>query len=688
MNKLIILMIIAAVISACSPADSVSIHSPDKAISTVIETDANGVIRYHVEVDGQPVILSSSLGFDLKENEDFLDHFILKEARKLSFDQRWEMPWGEQRYVRNQYNEAALTFQEADGLKRTLRVVFRVFDDGVAFRCEFPKQPNLKGAITIFDENSEFNLSSDPMVWWIPGDWDIYEKLYNTTRLSQIDALQYQFFGEFAQTWIPENAVNTPVTMKTDDGIYLAFHEANLTDYAGMTLKIVPDSLKMVSELVGRPDGAKVTRNIPFHTPWRTIQIGRCAGDLMESRMIENLNEPNVLGDVSWFKPTKYLGIWWELHLDKTTWNMTSGRHGATTEHAMELIDFAAENNIHGLLIEGWNTGWEHWYGFKEREGIFDFITPYPDYDLEKVLKYGKSKGIELIMHHETAAAPRTYEAQMDTAFHLMQNLGIHAVKTGYVGRILPEGEFHHGQWMVNHYRKVIETAAKYQIAVNAHEPIKATGLRRTYPNTISREGLRGQEYNAWSVDGGNPPEHLTIVPFTRMLAGPIDFTPGIFNLSLKPYKPNNQVNTTIAKQLALYVVIYSPVQMAADLIENYRGHPAFQFIRDVAVDWEESHVLNGEIGDYVTIVRKERNGDRWFLGSVTDENSRTMTVLCDFLDEGKKYRAIRYLDSPDAHWKTKPTAYTIDTLNVNRNDSIELVLAPGGGAAMSFSPH
>jgi len=384
----------------------------------------------------------------------------------------------------------------------------------------------------------------------------------------------------------------------------------------------------------------------------------------------------------------KYVGIWWEMHLDKSTWAMKGGKHGATTENAKKYIDFAAANNIGGLLVEGWNTGWEHWIGFEDREGIFDFVTPYPDYNLAEVVRYAKQKGISIIMHHETSAAPRTYEKQLDTAYALMQKLNIHNVKTGYVGRIIPDSLYHQGQWMVNHYRKVIETAAKYHIAVDAHEPFKGTGEWRTYPNVISREDFRGQEFNAWSVDGGNPPEHLTILPFTAGLAGPMDYTPGIFNIKLKPYKKDNQVNTTLVHQLALYVVIYSPIQMVADLPENYEGNPAFQFIRDVGVDWDQSKVLNGEIGDYLTIARKERGTDKWFVGAVTDENARTITFKLDFLDPNKNYKATLYLDGDDADWDKNPTSYKIIKQDVNSTCELTLKLAPGGGAAISIIPN
>jgi hypothetical protein len=399
-----------------------------------------------------------------------------------------------------------------------------------------------------------------------------------------------------------------------------------------------------------------------------------------------NLNEPNKLGDVSWFTPMKYTGVWWEMHLGKSSWDLASGNHGATTENVKTFIDFSSKHDIKGVLVEGWNTGWEHWIGFEDREGVFDFITPYPDYDLYEVVRYGKEKGVEIIMHHETSAATETYEKQQDTAYALMQSLGIHSVKTGYVGKILPKGEYHHGQYMVNQYNNAVIKAAKYQVAINAHEPIKATGLRRTYPNTISREGLRGQEFNAWSSDGGNPPEHLPIVAFTRMLAGPIDYTPGIFDIKFDKYKADNQVNTTLAQQLALFVVIYSPVQMAADLVENYEANPnALEFIKEVGVDWEETIVLNGEVGDYVTIARKERETGDWFMGSITDENSRSIEISFDFLEEGSTYSTTIYKDAKSAHWNDNPTALEIETKTLTKNDTLILDLAEGGGAAISL---
>ena len=673
---------------SCSEKKEVqSVSSPSEKVKVEFALNSEGVPTYKVLFNNKDVIKTSTLGFELKNDAPLQKGFQILDVVKSNFNETWEMPWGEQLEVENNYNELKVDLQEKEAAQRKLTLVFRVYDDGIGFRYEFPEQQNLTDVI-ITDENTQFNLTGNHKVWWIPGDWDIYEHLYNTTKFSEINAKAKVNHKDLAQTSIPENAVNTPVTMKTNDGLYLSFHEAALVDYAGMTLKVDTLNFAMQSELVGSErTHYKVKRTVPFTTPWRTIQIAEKAGDLIESKLILNLNEPNKLGDISWFKPSKYTGIWWEMHLGKSSWDMASGKHGATTENAKAFIDFSAKNNIRALLVEGWNTGWEHWIGFEDREGVFDFVTPYPDYNLEEVVSYGKKKGVEIIMHHETSAATETYTKQQDTAFSLMQKLGIHAVKTGYVGKILPKGEYHHGQYMVNHYNNTVNKAAKYQIAVNAHEPIKATGLRRTYPNTISREGLRGQEFNAWSSDGGNPPEHLPIVAFTRMLAGPIDYTPGIFDIKFDKYKPNNQVNTTLAQQLALYVVIYSPVQMAADLIENYEGNPAFQFIKDVGVDWQQTKVLNGEVGDFVTIARKERNSENWFVGGITDENAREMEISFSFLSPNTSYEAVIYEDGENAHWNDNPTAINIKNTEINQQSILKIKLAPGGGFAISLKP-
>ncbi len=684
-SLLFVLLMISILGCSKQKALNTNVSSPSGNIIIDFQLKDNGTPIYMVQHKGKTVIDTSSMGFEFQKQAPLVKGFEIIGDDIKSYNETWEMPWGEQREVSNQFNELIVNLHEIEIPKRTLNIYFRAYDNGIAFRYEFPEQEGVKEVI-IVDENTQFNLTGDHTCWWIPGDWDIYEHLYNTTKFTEIDAIAKRDHPNLAQSHIPENAVNTPVTMRTSGGLHLSFHEANLTDYAGMTLKVNKEKLMMETELVGSDRlGYKVKRSLPFKTPWRTIQISEDAAGLIASKLIPNLNEPNKLGDVAWFKPMKYVGIWWEMHLGKSNWDMASGKHGATTENAKTYIDFAAANNIGGVLVEGWNTGWEHWIGFEDREGIFDFVTPYPDYDLEEVVRYGKEKGVEIIMHHETSAAPRTYDQQLDTAYALMNNLGIHSVKTGYVGKIIPKGEYHHGQWMVNHYRRALEMGAKYEVAVNAHEPIKATGLRRTYPNAISREGLRGQEFNAWSIDGGNSPEHLPIVAFTRMLAGPIDFTPGVFNIKLNPYKKNNQINTTLAHQLALYVVIYSPIQMACDLIEHYENQPAFQFIRDVGVNWEQTKVINGEVGDFVTIARQERETGNWFLGSITDEEQRSLKIDFNFLEYNKEYEAIIYHDGQDAHWNDNPTSIDIEKTVINNSTTKTFTLAPGGGLAISL---
>lgn len=685
-NIIFVFSIALAFFSCNSHKNNLQISSPDKEIGLKFIINQNGQAGYLIEYKNKMVIDTSYFGFDFVGEKPFEEDLEIISTSTYTVDETWETVWGEQRFIRNNYNELKIELKEKTERERICFVIFRVFDDGVGFRFEFPKQKKLNNVV-ILSENTQFKLTGDYTCWWTPGDWDIYEHLFNTTRFSEIDALSKRSHRALAQTYIPENAVNLPVTMKTDDGIYISILEANLTNYTDMTLKVDKENLLFQSELVGDDSGVKVRTKTPFVTPWRLILISDKTTDLVSSRTILNLNEPNKLKDVSWIKPTKYIGIWWEMHLGKSTWDMKSGRHGATTENAERYIDFASKNGIGAVLIEGWNTGWDHYLGSEQLDYIFDFVTPYPDYDLKEVVRYAKEKNVSIIMHHETYSHILAYEKRLNTAFALCKSLGIHAVKTGYVGQIVPDGEYHHGQWMINHYRKVMEKAAEYQIMVDVHEPIKPTGLRRTYPNLMSGEGLRGQEFNAWSPDGGNPPEHLTIIPFTRMLAGPIDYTPGIFDIKFDKYKKENQVNTTLAHQLAIYVVIYSPLQMAADLPENYEGHSAFQFIRDVGVDWDTSIVLNGEIGDFITIAREERNTDKWFLGSITDENARMINISLNFLDKGIEYTATLYEDADDAHWDKNPTSYKIENKIVNNSDTLKLKLAPGGGTAISFIP-
>ncbi len=689
---------------SCSDNKSeTAISSPDSNIKVDFFLSDSGQPGYTVSHKGNTVIDSSYMSFDFKDQDPLQDNFSIISSETSTINEEWEMPWGEQRMVTNHHNTLFVSLKENTESGRSLNVIFKVFDDGLGFRYELGAQEGVS-EVLITDENTEFNLTGDHKVWWQPGDWDIYEHLYNESQFSEIDALSKKDHPNLIASMIPENAVNTPVSMKTDDGLYLSFHEADLTNYAGMTLKVDTGNYGMVSELAGSERlGGKAKVSLPFATPWRTVQISEDAGGLIESNLLVNLNEPNAIGDVSYFTPMKYVGIWWEMHIGKSTWDMEgsqdmstyidgakgSSRHGATTENAKKYIDFAAANGIKGLLVEGWNTGWDQWINTEDREGVFDFMTPYPDYDFDEVMAYAKEKGVEVIMHHETSAAPRTYEKQMEVAYNFMKDNDMNSVKTGYVGKIIPQGEYHHGQWMVNHYEKVLKDAAAKKIAINAHEPIKATGKRRTYPNAIAREGLRGQEFNAWATDGGNPPDHLATIAFTRMLSGPIDFTPGVFNIKFDEYKESNQVNTTLAHQLALYVVIYSPIQMACDLPEHYAPngeiHPAFQFIVDVGVDWEQSKVLEGEIGDFVTIAREEKETGNWFVGGITDENARNSTIDFSFLPEGKEFTAVLYKDGPDAHWDTNPEAYEIETMQVNSTSTVDINLAPGGGFAISL---
>ncbi len=670
--------------------------SPSGNIQVYFNVNTEGKPYYTVDFNDKKVIDTSFVGTFIGKEFSLEKGFSIDQVKKTEIRENWEMPWGEQREVQNQCNEVSYTLKNKNN--NSLEISFKIFDDGIGFRYTIPKQ-STADSLLILDEVTEFALTADHKTWWIPGDWDIYEHLYNETLFSEIDALSKQNHPNLGQTYIPENAVNTPVTQKSDEGYYLSFHEANLTNYAGMTLKVDKQNQKWVSKLVGSDIlQAKAQVALPFQTPWRTIQITEKAGDLIESNILVNLNEPNKLGDISdYFSPMKYVGIWWEMHIGEATWDyeatldpINPRKHGATTQNAKDYIDFAAENGFKGLLVEGWNTGWDKWLA-GDREGIFDFITPYPDYNFDEVRDYAQSKGVQIIMHHETSSAPRTYEKQMDKAMDFMVDNGIHAVKTGYVGKIIPKGEYHHGQWMVNHYQKVIETAAEKRIAVNAHEPIKATGKRRTYPNEIAREGLRGQEFNAWASDGGNPPQHLPTVAFTRMLSGPIDFTPGAFNIKLKSYKEGqNQINTTLAQQLALYVVINSPLQMACDLPKHYYTeegslHPMFQFIKDVGVNWEQTQVLDGEIGEFVIIAREERNTGNWFVGGITGTKAHSQILDFSFLPKNTRYQATIYKDGEEAHWDRNPLAFAIEKMEIDSHTKITIPMAEGGGFAISL---
>ena len=648
----------------------VGIASPDGNLSVEVTTDNDGRPSYAVLRDGRPVITASRLGFLFVDAPKFERNFVIAGHQTRSFDETWEQPWGERRSIRNHYNELRVTLTEKNALKRSIDVVFRVYDDGLGFRYEFSDQAALK-EVRIGDELTEFNIAEPATAWWIPaGEWNREEYLYHRTPVQEVGDAQ------------------TPITLRTDNGLHVSIHEAALVDYAGMNLTRIEDRKFRAMLTPGIGDG-KVVRTAPFNTPWRTVQIADNAGDLVTSSLILNLNEPNKLGDVSWVKPMKYVGVWWEMHLDKKTW-ASGPKHGATNANVIKHIDFAAKHGLGGVLVEGWNVGWDgDWFGNGED---FSFTQSYPDFDIEKLAAYAKSKNVRLIGHHETSGNAAHYESQMGAAFDLYQRLGINAVKTGYVadaGQAKVMGldgkvhyAWHEGQDMARHHLKVVTEAAKRHIAVNPHEPIKDTGLRRTYPNWITREGARGMEFSAWGQPG-NPPEHEANLVFTRLLAGPMDYTPGIFGMKTRS---TDGVATTWAKQLALYVVIYSPLQMAADLLENYEANPKpFKFIEDVPVDWEDTRVLNGEIGDFVTLVRKDRNSDDWYLGAISDEEGRELKAPLSFLDPGRKYVAQIYRDGAHADWKRAPQDIVIEEKSVSSADALILRLAPGGGQAIRF---
>ncbi len=646
------------------------IASPGNVLAVELQIDGDGRPSYSVARFGREIIAPSRLGFMLLNAPKLERNFALAGQSTASVDETWEQPWGERRFVRNRHNELRVRFTERSGLRRSMDVVFRLFDDGLGFRYEFPDQPDL-AEVEIADELTEFAIVDPGTAWWIPAfEWNREEYLYNRTAIAEVGIAQ------------------TPMTVRTGDGLHIAFHEAALVDYSGMNLASMGHG-RFRAALTPGTDGARVRRRAPFPTPWRTMQIADSAGGLVMNDLILNLNEPNRLGDVSWVRPMKYVGVWWEMHLDRSTW-ASGPRHGATNANVRRHIDFAADNGFDAVLVEGWNLGWDgDWFGNGQD---FSFTRPYPDFDLEGLAAYARTRGVRLIGHHETSGFAAHYEDQMEDAFALYQRLGIEAVKTGYVadagqakvrgqdGRILYA--WHEGQAMNRHHLRVIEAAARHRIAINAHEPTKDTGLRRTFPNMIAREGARGMEFSAWG-NPGNPPEHEANLVFTRLLAGPMDYTPGIFGMRTR--SPGG-VQTTWAKQLALYVVIYSPLVMAADLLENYEANPRpFRFIRDVPVDWSESLVVNGEIGDFVTIARKDRGSENWYLGAITDEEGRVLTAPLSFLTPGRRYRAQIYRDGEAADFRTNPTDIVIEERTVTSADTLTLRLAPGGGQAVRF---
>ena len=664
-------MLLLALAGGAYAETPVTVASPAGTLVVALRAGNEGRPEYSIQRSSHTVVEWSRLGFILADQPKLERNFEVTKTATRAFDDTWEQPWGERRFVRNHGNELRATLTEKMGARRSLIVVFRVFDDGVGFRYEFPDQPQLP-AVNIVEELTEFAIAEPATAWWIPGgEWNRYEYLYNKTPLAEV------------------GQAHTPLTMKLASGVHIAIHEAALVDYSAMWLRRVSGQ-RLKAVLSPSSSGPKVRRKAPFVTPWRTLTIADDAPGLYMSNLILNLNEPNKLGDVSWVKPFKYVGIWWGMHLRMNTW-ASGPKHGATTAETKRYIDFAAQNGFRGVLVEGWNKGWDSAWFADGKD--FSFTEPYPDFDLVGLAAYAKKKGVHLVGHHETAANIANYEKQLGPALDLYAKLGIDAVKTGYVadaGGVQALGEdgkihfeWHDGQVQARHHLHVVEEAAKRHIAVNAHEPIKDTGLRRTYPNWVSREGARGMEYNAWG-DPPNPPEHEENLVFTRMLAGPMDFTPGVLSLTGAGGK---RIQSTVAKQLALYVVLYSPIQMAADLPENYAKYPkAFQFIKDVPVDWSDTRVLNGEVGDYVTIARKDRNSDDWYVGAITDEAPRALRIPLDFLDDGQTYYATSYQDGKGASFSGDGHALDIFTRPVSRHDLIDLPLAPGGGFAMRIS--
>jgi hypothetical protein len=662
--------------------------------------DASGSPVYSIFYGDKPVINPSHLGIKLLDDSSFNKHFAVLNIERKSVDDAWQPVWGEVSHIRDHYEQVTVHLQQQLPPHRLMNIVFRVFSDGVGFRYEFPLQPNLKYFI-VSDELTEFSLTGDNKTFWIPGDYDSNEYPYTTSLISQVDeSVLANSETSIAVRYVPDKyGIQTPLMMKTPDGLYINIHEAALQNYTSMQLHVDTKTYRLTANLVADAVGNKAYMRAPCHTPWRTIIVSDKAGDILASKMILNLNEPSKIGDTSWIKPMKFVGVWWEMQTGKSTWNYTdnldtvdaggrlipNGRHGATTANVERYIDFAAKNGIGGVLVEGWNTGWEEWFGHWA-EKPFDFVTPYPDFDIKAITDYAAAKGVKMIMHNETSGSATNYERQMDTAFRFMKHYGYVAVKTGYVGKIIPRGEHHDDQWMVDHYVRVAQKAAQYHVMLDNHEPVRPTGLQRTYPNWMACEAGRGNEYNAFSH--GNNPDHETIMPFTRLMGGPMDYTPGIFKIQGYSSEPGRQVHTTLTKQLALYITMYSPLQMVADIPDNYQGHmDAFQFIRDVAVDWDDTKIIEAEPGEYITTARKAKGSPNWFIGAITNQNGRDAAIPLDFLDKDVKYVATIYEDGPDADWKTNPESYRVSKYLVTSKTKLNVKLANGGGAAISLMP-
>ena len=697
MRKIIFLMSVFAMHITMAQQQS----SPDGSVMLSFSLKSDGTPSYKVTYKNKPVINESTLGFTLKKAEPLTNNFKVVDTKKSTFKETWKPVWGEESEILNHYNELLVSLEQ-NNTKRKMNIRFRVYNEGVGFRYEFPSQKELTYFV-VEEELSQFAMTGDHTAWWIPGDYDTQEYDYMESKLSEIRGLMKEAVTEnVSQFAFSPTGVQTSLMMKTKDGLYINLHEAALVDYSLMNLNLDDKTFVFQSWLTPDAKGDKGYLMAPCHSPWRTIMVSDDARKILASRLILNLNEPCAIADTSWIKPVKYVGVWWEMITGKSSWSYTNdlptidlntvdytktkpnGTHGATNENVRKYIDFAAKHGFDQVLVEGWNVGWEDWFGHK-KDYVFDFVTPYPDFDLKALNEYAHSKGVKLMMHHETSGSTRNYERHMKAAYELMNKYGYNSVKSGYVGDILPVGEHHYSQSTINHYLYAIKEAAKYKIMVNAHEAVRPTGLCRTYPNMIGNESARGTEYEAF---GGNKVFHTTILPFTRLQGGPMDYTPGIFETEMKYVNPNNnnQIRTTLARQLALYVTMYSPLQMAADLPENYEKFiDAFQFIKDVPVDWQKSVYLEAEPGRYITIARKDKHSNDWYVGCTAHEGGHTSELLLNFLDKGKKYEATIYADAKDANWKTNPKAYTITKQKVNAKTKLKLTAAQGGGYAISI---
>jgi len=678
-----------------------SLQSPDGDLQMNFKLQENGTPTYSLFYKGNEVVKTSKLGLSLKDAEDLLANFSIENTEESTFDETWTPVWGESKEIRNHYNELEVNLVQEE-TDRKLIVRFRLFDEGLGFRYEFPEQKNLVYFI-LEEERTQFAMNGDHTAFWIAGDYDSQEYDYTESKLSEIrEKFEGSYQSNASQEQFSETGVQTSLMMKTDDGLYINLHEAALVDYSLMNLNLDDENMIFESWLTPDAIGNKGYLQTPAVSPWRTIMVSDDARDILASDMNLNLNEPNKLEDTSWITPIKYIGVWWEMITGKSSWAYTDDlasvqlgetdysetepneKHAANTSHVKEYIDFASEHGFDAVLVEGWNEGWEDWFG-QSKDYVFDFVTPYPDFDVEAIHEYAKNKGVKMMMHHETSGAIRNYERHMDTAYQFMNKYDYPAVKSGYVGNIIPRGEHHYGQWAINHYLYAVKKAADYKVMVNAHEAVRPTGLRRTYPNLIGNESARGTEFQAF---GGSKPNHVTILPFTRLIGGPMDYTPGIFEMDISKLNPDNNshVNSTLANQLALYVTMYSPLQMAADLPENYMKFPdAFQFIKDVALDWDESIYLEAEPGRYITAARKEKGHSNWFVGNVNGNDARTSKIEFDFLDKGKEYIATIYSDAPEAHYKTNPQAYEIKNYRVNSKSKLSQKSVPGGGYAISI---